>query len=104
MESKCSTFLYYSSSHKAIGVENNICQSFRDELSIQSASDIHRKPSHAKVLNMLLDALREKHIFDVIPERRHGFIYRLNSQPLLGSVNTENIKDWIIERIVPCVL
>lgn len=30
---------------RAIGV-NNICQTFRDEVSVQSTSDIHRKPSH----------------------------------------------------------
>ena len=89
---------------RAIGVVKKICQTFRDEVSVQSTSDIHRKPSHTKDLNMLLDVLKEKHIFDIIPGRRHGFISRLNSQPLLGSVSNENIQDWIIERIVPCVL
>ena len=87
---------------RAIGVVNKICQTFRDEMSVQSTSDIHRKPSHTKDLNMLLDVLKEKHI-DIIPERRHGFISRLNSQHLLGSVSNENIQDWIIEKIVPCV-
>ena len=31
---------------KAIGVVDEICRSFSDKLSVQAASDIHRKPSY----------------------------------------------------------
>ena len=45
---------------RAIGVVNQICQTFRDEMSVQSTSDI--QPSHTENLNIILDVLKEKHL------------------------------------------
>lgn len=89
---------------KAIGVVDEICKSFHDELSIAIASDVHRKPikpSYEKDLNKVLDVLREKKIFDFTAGRRHAFISKTNSVSVLGSVDRESIQEWIIERIVP---
>ena len=47
---------------RAIGVVDEICRSFSDELSVQTASDIHRKPSYTKDLSVLLKVLREKNL------------------------------------------
>lgn len=85
----------------AIGVVDDICKSFQDELSLEISSDVHRKPSYEKDLNKVLDVLREKKVFDFTAGRRHGFISRTNSESVLGSVDRESIQDWIMERIVP---
>lgn len=89
---------------RALGIVDEICRSFRDSLSVDDVSDIHHKPLFAKDLKMLTDILRDKRVFDVIPGRRHAFISKSNSLPLLERVNDENIQDWIIERIVPSIV
>ena len=84
---------------RAIGVVDEICRSFGNEMGRQDDSDKHRKPSYIKDYKLILDELDAIDIYKNIPNRKHKNIFLKKN--ILESVNVDKYTDWIVERIIP---
>ena len=60
---------------RAIGVVDEICRSFGNEMGRQDDSDKHRKPSYIKDYKLILDELDAIDIYKNIPNRKHKNIF-----------------------------
>ena len=79
---------------KSIGVVNNICKVFENEVEAQSSSDRHPSPSFKKDLDLILAALNEQDVFVDHGSREVAGYNKHHG--LLEKYNYANIQEWLM--------
>ena len=81
---------------KSIGVVNNICKVFENEVDAQSSSDRHPSPSFKRDLDLILAALNEQDVFVDHGSRKVAGYNKHHG--LLENYNYANIQEWLVSK------